>query len=89
MEEADQVLSRLHNIRGPPESNPVTAFEKQQILQNIEMERSLKHDSSMTWRDAVWDNSPIRNSRRLAIVFVLQGLQQLGKIFIDNGRIPF
>lgn len=89
IEEADEVLARLHDVDGPPESDPVTAFEKQQILQNIHMERSLKLESSMTWRNALWDNSPIRNSRRLAIVVVLQGLQQLGNRFTNNCEMPF
>ncbi|KAF2012541.1 MFS transporter [Aaosphaeria arxii CBS 175.79] len=77
-EAADEVLSRLHGYDSFLESSPVVSYEKQQILESIELENSLKDGSSITWRDVFWDNSPIRNSRRLFIVVVLQGLQQLG-----------
>ncbi|KAI1442705.1 general substrate transporter [Annulohypoxylon stygium] len=75
--EADRVLCRLHAVKGVPEDDPATAAEKQRIVDNIEFERSVEQSSSITWRNVFWDNSPMRNSRRLAIIVILQGLQQL------------
>lgn len=77
--EADRVLCRLHAVKGVPEDDPATAAEKQRIVDNIEFERSVEQSSSITWRNVFWDNSPMRNSRRLAIIVILQGLQQLSK----------
>lgn len=73
------MLCRLHAVKGVPEDDPATAAEKQRIVDNIEFERSVEQSSSITWRNVFWDNSPMRNSRRLAIIVILQGLQQLSK----------
>ncbi|OTB09492.1 hypothetical protein M426DRAFT_50479 [Hypoxylon sp. CI-4A] len=78
IDEADRVLCRLHGVTGAPEDNHETALEKQTILDNIEFEHSLEQTTGITWRNIFWDNSAMRNSRRLCIIVILQGLQQLG-----------
>lgn len=80
--EADAVLHRLHDsINGEnTAANEIVEYEKTQILNSIRMEREATK-SGYSWRDLLWDKSPVHNSRRLFIVVVMQALQQLGKLF--------
>lgn len=79
IEEGDQVLLRLLDLgfSGEEEDDRFMA-EKRQAIEGIEIEKAATQDG-YSWRDLLWDNSPVRNSRRLFIVVVMQALQQLGK----------
>lgn len=79
LEEADRELSRLFAVQGVPESNEITATEKRNILAAIRFEKE-ETNSGPLWKSLFWDNSPVRNSRRLAIAVIMQALQQLGRL---------
>ncbi|KAK9371425.1 general substrate transporter [Lipomyces kononenkoae] len=75
--EGDHELCRLRGYRGIITENATILSEKERIVQSIEFERANTSDEPI-WRVLFWDNSHIRNSRRLFIVSTLQALQQLG-----------
>jgi hypothetical protein len=79
IEEGDRVLLRLLDLGSSDEEGNERFFaEKRQVIEGIEIEKAATQDG-YSWRDLFWDNSPVRNSRRLFIVVVMQALQQLGK----------
>ncbi len=75
--QADRVLCRLHGLRGSPEEHEATRTQKRDIMESIAFEMQ-QTERRLTWQDLFWDKSDVRNSRRLAIVIILQALQQLG-----------
>ncbi|KAJ5578463.1 MFS transporter [Penicillium hispanicum] len=74
-EEADEVLRQLRGASSI--HDPELANEKKEILDGIAFDQE-RTSGDPLWRILFWDKSPIRNSRRLFIIVMIQGLQQLG-----------
>ena len=70
IEEADDVLSRLHGL--PLDSAPVQQ-QRQEILDTIELEKTHARINLM---DLFWDRSELRTGKRLRISFLILAIQQ-------------
>lgn len=85
IEEGDEVLRRLHAASSVDDN--VVSAEKSSILESINSEKITTSGESL-WQAVFHDKSPVRNSYRVLIIVILQGLQQLGKSRYDILACP-
>lgn len=76
LEEADAILLRLLDCT--EEDSPFLT-QRQEIVDNLAVEAAAIAEQPL-WRALLWDNSPLKNSRRFWIVVTMQTLQQMGGI---------
>lgn len=67
----------LRRLKGANSIDDNLVAERTNILEAIAFEEHGSTDQSIL-RMIFWDSSPVRNSYRVLIIVILQGLQQLG-----------